>query len=100
MKIFTRLTVAILIVLFSSCENEPVEILKDTLRKEDELFKLIRNVVTIGDNPIENNICVDFIYPMVVIKYDQYINPIQTITLYNDNQFEQLLSQLNQNQSF
>ena len=99
MKNFTRLTVAIFLVLFSSCENEPVEILKDTLRKEDELFKLIRNVVTIGDNPVENNICVDFIYPMVVIKYDQYINPIQTITLYNDNQFEQLLNQLNQNQS-
>jgi hypothetical protein len=92
-------TILILFFLFAGCENEPTVILEDTLHQEDELFKLIENVVTIGDDPIENEICVDFVYPLVIIKYDQYINPIQTITLFNDNQFGLLLNQLNPNQS-
>jgi hypothetical protein len=88
-----------LLFTFFSCENEPAEITKATVRPSSELFKLMVNTSTMGDNPYENQVCVDFIYPFAIMVYDSNLNPIQTLTMYNDSQLSNLLINLPMNQS-
>lgn len=104
-KINLNTLVGILFLLFSmsSCtdldDNEIVDLTRETIKKDSELFGLLESVVNRGDDPIENTVCIDFIYPFKVFIYDANLVPQGEVILGGDDQFSAFLAQLPDNQS-
>lgn len=104
-KINLNTLVGILFLLFSmsSCtdldDNEIVDLTRETIKKDSELFGLLESVVNRGDDPIENTVCIDFIYPFKVFIYDANLVPQGEVILGGDDQFSAFLAQLPANQS-
>lgn len=92
-----------LLLSISSCtdldDNEVVDLTRETITKDSELFGLLESVVNRGDDPIENTVCIDFIYPFKVFIYDAYLIPQGEVILNGDDQFSAFLAQLPANQS-
>lgn len=90
-----RNAILILFVLsINSCsdfdDNEPVGA-PAVITKDSELFDLLEKVTTDGDNPLEEIVCIDFIYPLAVNIYDANLNVIGTQILIGDDQFSAFL---------
>ena len=75
-------------------DNEPVDLAKNTIVKGSELFNLLESVANKGDDPVENTICVDFVYPFKLFIYDENLLPQGEIILGSDQQFSDFLNQL------
>lgn len=80
-------------------DNEIVDLTRQTIKKDSELFGLLESVVNRGDDPIENTVCIDFIYPFKVFIYDTNLIPQGEAILYGDDQFSTFLAQLPSDQS-
>lgn len=104
-KINLTILLGTLLLLFSisSCtdldDNEVVDLTRETITKDSELFGLLESVVNRGDDPIENTVCIDFIYPFKVFIYDANLVPQGEVILGGDDQFSAFLAQLPANQS-
>lgn len=66
----------------------------DVIKKDSELFNLLETVVNQGDDPVENTVCLDFIYPFKLFVYDANLNQIDEVILGSDIQFSEFLAQL------
>lgn len=92
-----------LLLSISSCtdldDNEVVDLTRETIKKDSELFGLLESVVNRGDDPIENTVCIDFIYPFKVFIYDVNLIPQGEVILGGDDQFSAFLAQLPADQS-
>ena len=93
-----------LITIFFSCENEPIGEgllqISETIKKDSELYNLLRKVSSNeGENPIENVVCIDFIYTFKVLIYDENLAQIGSKILNSDIQFSDFLGSLPDNQS-
>ena len=92
-----------LLLFISSCtdldDNEPADLTKNTIKKGSELFNLLASVAEKGDNPVENSICVDFVYPFKLFLYNENLVPQGEIILTSDQQFSDVLEQLPANVS-
>ncbi len=73
--------------------------LPETIQRGSELFTLLETVTNQGDNPVENTVCLDFIYPFKVFIYDANLLPAGEALLLGDLQFSAFLAQLPANQS-
>ncbi len=80
-------------------DNEPVNLTRETIKKDSELYNLLEAVVNRGDDPIENTVCIDFIYPFKIFIYDANFVPQGEVILGGDDQFSAFLGQLPSNQS-
>lgn len=102
-NLFLILTTVFLLLNLSSCsdldDNEPVDLTRNTIKKDSELFALLESVVNRGDDPIENTVCIDFIYPFKVFIYNENSLPEGEIILWGDVQFSSFLAGLPANQS-
>lgn len=103
LKKILKISFIIILLGASSCtdldDNEPVDLTKETIKKDSELFGLLEAVVNRGDDPIENTVCIDFIYPFKVFTYDTNLMQQGEIILYGDDQFSDFLAQLPDDQS-
>ena len=96
------LSTFILLITFSCTDlddNEIVDLTRDTIKQDSELYGLLESIVNQGDDPIENNVCIDFIYPFKVFVYDVNFIPQGEIILMGDEQFSLFLAELPINQS-
>ena len=80
-------------------DNEVVDLTRETIKKDSELFGLLESVVNRGDDPIENTVCIDFVYPFKVFIYDANLLPQGEVILFGDTQFSTFLGQLPATQS-
>lgn len=100
-----KAVLGLLFLLFAinSCtdldDNEAVDLTRDTIKKDSELFGLLESVVNNGDNPVENTVCIDFIYPFKVFVYDANLLPVTEVVLGGDDEFSAFLAQLPIDQS-
>lgn len=90
-----------LLLLFASfsCtdmdDNEPVDFGTPVfIETGSELFGLLQTITSHGDNPVENTVCIDFVYPCKVFVYDADSVFIEEVVLTGDIQFSNLLTQL------
>lgn len=99
-----KLLVGMLFMVFTtnSCsdldDNEPPG-KPETIKRGSELFTLLETMTTQGDNPVENTVCIDFIYPFKVFIYDSNLLPLSEVILMGDIHFSAFLAQLPADQS-
>ena len=102
MKNYTMRLTAVLLLIFTimGCENEPVgegiglDIKAETIKNGSELFGLLQTMITQGDHPVENTVCIDIVYPCKVFVYDADSAVVNEVILTGDIQFSALLAQL------
>jgi hypothetical protein len=103
MKKTGEIIVLLLIGLFfiTSCneENEPADLTRQVIERDGELFELIETILQRGDDPVENTVCIDFVYPFKLFIYDSESLPIGDIILNGDDEFTEFLNQLPPNQT-
>lgn len=80
----------------TSCneEIEPAEISYDVIERNSELFDLIESVLQHGDEPVENAVCIDFVYPFKLFIFDSEGLPTGSVILHGDDEFTQFLGDL------
>lgn len=105
MKNNCNLILGILFLLFlsTSCtdldDNKVLDLTQNTIQKGSELYKLLETITTQGDNPVENTVCIDFVYPFKVFIYNSNLILEDEVLLFGDVQFSAFLSQLPTNYS-
>jgi hypothetical protein len=71
--------------------------LEDLIQKDSELFTVIqKSVKNISE---ESEVCVEFVYPIVVFEYDSNLTIIQNHNIFNDDDMIDLLNNLSVNNS-
>lgn len=92
----------ILISIFIvSCENEPVgeSLSQSLIKKDSELFSLLKRVTEQKNDPMQDIVCIDFIYPFKVLIYNENLEIIGNQILTGDNDFSVFLGNLPTEQS-
>lgn len=64
---------------------------QDVIVKDSELFDLLERVTTQTDDPMEDVVCIDFVYPLEVKLYDLGLLQIGSVVLWGDDEFSQFL---------
>ena len=72
---------------------------EDLIQKDSELFNLLERVTKEEDDPLEDIVCIDFVYPLHLIIYDTNLNSIGSVTIIGDDNFSAFLSILQPDQS-
>lgn len=87
--------------LLFSCETEKIDLTKheteDTISSDSPLFNLISMITTQDSEQLLPIACVDFVYPITMLVYDENRNPVETITVGGDTAFSNLLGSLPEN---
>lgn len=97
MKKFRNVLPFMFALLFlTSCheEIEPADLTQHVLPRDGELFTLLQDALQRGDHPVENTVCIDFVYPFKIFIYDAAFHPQGSVSLYNDAQFSDFLGGL------
>ncbi len=101
----TTIYIPILVIMFFgivSCENEPIN--SDVnpgllITKNSELYNLFTRITTNVDDPLTDIVCVEFSYPFISLVYDENLEIIGEVVLYNNDEFYILLDNLDENHS-
>lgn len=93
-----------LLVATFSCtdmdDNEPVDLTApELIQRGNELFTLLETITSEGDDPIENTVCIDFVYPFKVFVFNANLIPISEVIVSSDVEFSAFLAQLPSNQT-
>jgi hypothetical protein len=104
MKKLGRITAALLFIgmfFITGCneEIEPAQISHASIERDSELFELIESMLQYGDRPIEDKVCIDFVYPFKLFIYDADSMPTGSIVVHGDDEFTQFLGQLSPTQT-
>lgn len=101
MKKFASLLLILISIFFVSCVNEPVgeNLPQSTITKNSELFSLLKRVTEIKNDPLQDVVCIDFIYPFKVLIYNSNLEIIGDRVLTGDNDFSTFLGLLPVDQS-
>jgi hypothetical protein len=75
-------------------DNLEVARLQDVITKDSEMYDLLERIVTDTDDPLEDIVCIDFIYPLQVKLYDQDLIMTGSVYLASDTQFSDFLGSL------
>lgn len=99
-KIITLLFLAIVI---NSCkdldDNITIPNAEDLIQKDDELFGLLERVTQEENDPLQDIVCIDFIYPINLVIYNATLQPIGSVTIVGDDNFSAFLGILPADQS-
>ncbi len=82
------------LVLSYSCEDEPIgklNINRDTIEVDSELYHLIARIATLTDDPID---CIDFNYSFPLFVFDENLVFLEVTSITNNEQFSNFLSEL------
>lgn len=99
-KLFRLSVIVLLLFTIAACENEPVgpgldiDLSAQNIKKGSELFGLLQTITSQGDNPVQNTVCIDFVYPFKIFVYDSDSVLIQEIPVTGDIEFSNILTQL------
>ena len=97
------LLLAIVTFGFAGCtdldDNLEVARAQDVITKESELFHLLERVTTETDDPLQDVVCIDFIYPVKVKLYDEDLIAIGSVTVWSDDEFSQFLGAISPTQA-
>jgi hypothetical protein len=80
-------------------DNLEVARLQDVITKDSEMYNLIDRIVTDTDDPLEDIVCIDFIYPLQVKLYDEDLIMTGSVVLASDTQFSSFLGSLEPDQA-
>lgn len=107
-KIFRQLLfIALLFSMFNCTDSDDSMTIADgsvitkenVILKNSELFSLLEKVTTEGTSPLDEIVCIDFIYPFKLNIYNNNLVIIGTKFLTSDTQFSSFLELLPENQS-
>ncbi len=93
-RIIVMLFIGMLFITSCNEENEPADLTRHVIPRDGELFGLIETILQRGDDPVENTVCIDFVYPFKLFIYDSESLPIGDIILHGDDEFTAFLGQL------
>jgi hypothetical protein len=79
-------------------DNPGQEVPLQPFSKNSELYSLIKRTVQHTNNPMEDIMCIDFIYPLIMKKYNEELTATETVLLQSDAAFYNFLVTLNPNQ--
>lgn len=71
---------------------------EEVIIKDSELFELLQHTTHAVGDPMQDIVCLDFIYPFTLIIYDSNYVRTGQITLYGDDQFSDFLGSLQDDQ--
>lgn len=98
-----KLLLFLLTLGFSGCtdldDNLEVARAQDVITKDSELYNLIERVTTETDDPLQDVVCIDFIYPVNVKLYDEDLIAIGSVTVWSDDEFSQFLGAISPTQA-
>jgi hypothetical protein len=90
-------------VAFNSCtdgdDNLKVGRIQDMIKHESEMFNLLERMTTQTDDPMEDIVCIDFIYPLEVKLYDDNLFEVGSVVLFGDDEFSAFLGAISPTQS-
>lgn len=99
-KIFSLL---FLIFITNSCKDldDTITIAKaeDVIQKDSELYDLLTKVTTETDDPLQDIVCIDFVYPIHLLIYNSNLETIGSVTIIGDDNFSAFLGILPADQS-
>jgi hypothetical protein len=88
---------------FNSCmdndDNLKVGRINDMIKHDSEMFGLLGRMTTTTDDPMEDIVCIDFIYPLEVKLYDDNLFEVGSVVLYGDDEFSAFLGVISPTQS-
>jgi hypothetical protein len=101
MKNFACLLLILISTLIVSCENEPVgeSLPQNLIKKDSELFVLLKRVSETKNDPMQDVVCIDFIYPFKVLIYNSNLETVGERVLTGDNDFSTFLGLLSADES-
>lgn len=82
------------LLLFTSCEDEPIgkmNINRDTIEVDSELYDLISRIATLTEDPID---CIDFNYSFPLFVFDENTVFLEVVSITDNEQFSNLLGDL------
>lgn len=92
----------ILLFICNSCvdldDNLKVANLEDVIAKDSEIYQLIDHTTKDVGDPLEDIVCIDFVYPLEVKLYNANLISIGAVILYGDDDFSNFLGGLAPNQ--
>ena len=80
-------------------DNLEVARLQDVIIKDSEMYNLIERVTTDSDNPLEDIVCIDFVYPLEVKLYNADLVRTDSVILLGDDEFSAFLGSLTPSQA-
>lgn len=96
-------TLLFLVLSFNSCKDidDTISVpnAEDLIHKDDELFNLIERVTNNEDDPIQDIVCIDFVYPISLVIYNENLESIGSVTIIGDDNFSAFLGILPATQS-
>jgi hypothetical protein len=97
------LTFLFLIAAVNSCKDIDDTITypnaEDLIEKDSELYDLLERVTKEEDNPMNDIVCIDFVYPINLLLYNSSLQRIGAITIIGDDNFSAFLGILPADQS-
>ncbi|MCF6130948.1 hypothetical protein [Flavobacterium wongokense] len=92
LKIFTVLFLALSI---NSCkdldDNITIPNAEDLIQKDSEIFNLLERVTKEENDPLQDIVCIDFVYPLNLVIYNSSLQPIGSVTIVGDDNFSAFL---------
>ncbi|MCF6130947.1 hypothetical protein [Flavobacterium wongokense] len=98
-RIASLLFIGMLFITSCNEEIEPAQINHAVIERNSELFDLIESMLEYGDRPIEDKVCIDFVYPFKLFIYDADSMPTGSVILHGDDEFTQFLGSLSPTQT-
>lgn len=103
MKKILPVLLLLFIALNNSCtdidDNLEVARAENVIVKDSEMYDLIERVTTSTDDPIENIVCIDFVYPLEVKLYNPDLVRTDSVILWGDDEFSAFLASLTTEQA-
>ena len=65
---------------------------EDLIQKDSDLYNLIGRVTQQEDDPLQDIVCIDFVYPIHLEIYDGALQPAGSVTIIGDDNFSAFLS--------
>lgn len=104
MKNLFKIMCAFVLLTLSGCSDdwnhiEPLGLERPLITQSSPLFELIQKVTDAGDNPMNEIVCIDFIYPFTLLIYNENEEVIGTYSLGGDEEFSAFLETLSSGQA-
>jgi hypothetical protein len=83
--------------IISSCVNEDIDdalLQKNLVKKDSEFFKLLERVVKNNNDPMEDIVCIDFVYSFKILLYNSDFQIIDEVVVNNDNELSTFLGSI------
>jgi len=102
MKKLFKLVSIVMVFVFVSCENEPVDFSVNSdllIAKNSELYNLFIRMTDNSENPLVDIVCIEFNYSFLIFTYNESLEIIDETVVSSNPQFYTFLDNLPENYS-